>query len=420
MNGRWNTDAVTKAGRVVAMSVPTPRRIPRRAKCGTVHGRCSFQESECCRRIVSRSAEPLPAFAASYSSRTVFGTPTKTSPPVGGTSFRMPLPVVVLPQPLPPTRQKIPPRPTSRSTPSTARTYSGVAFRNASKNPRRFSNQTRKSRRTRYGSRATSRRLLRRRGGGVQVACGEVVRSDRVEAGFLVDAQLPRILAPRMEAAPERRIDQRRQEARDVRRQRLRALDVRERADQVLRVRMLRVLVDVPDAPALHDLSGIHDRHRIARLRHHAEVVRDQDHREVELPLEALEEFEDLRLDHDVERGHRLVRDHDPRVAREGHRDHHALPHAAGELVRVLPGALAVDPDEFEELAAALPRDFFVALVGEAEALAFPQREVDAVDRPHRPLLRLEMRLEALHGQERHLTAPRDGSADVGNPFFGA
>src|SRR2546428_122882 len=39
MNGRWNTDAVTKAGRVVAMSVPTPRRIPRRAKCGTVHGR---------------------------------------------------------------------------------------------------------------------------------------------------------------------------------------------------------------------------------------------------------------------------------------------------------------------------------------------------------------------------------------------
>src|SRR2546428_1663178 len=499
MNGRWNTDAVTKAGRVVAMSVPTPRRIPRRAKCGPVHGRCSFQESECCRRIVSRSAEPLPAFAASYSSRTVFGTPTKTSPPVGGTSFRIPLPVVVLPQPLSPTRQKISPRPTSRSIPSTARTYSGVAFRNASKNPRRFSNQTRKSRRTRYGSRATSRRLLRRRR-RVQVACGEVGRSDPIEAGFLVDAQLPRILAPRIETAPERRIDQRRQEARDVRRQRLRALDVRERADQVLRVRMLRVLVDVPDAPALHDLSGIHDRHRIARLRHHAEVVRDQDHREVELPLEALEEFEDLRLDHDVERGHRLVRDHDPRVAREGHRDHHALPHAAGELVRVLPGTLSVDAEEFEKLADALHRGFFVHLVvdddrlrdlvsdplhriqgvhraleddrdvlpsdpaeltlrdlrevipdvidrpvddlpvrreeahdrqgrrclaaaalpREPEALALSQGEVDAVDRADGPLLRLEMSLEALHRQERHVTAPRDGSDELGNPFFGA
>src|SRR2546426_11200261 len=127
----------------------------------------------------------------------------------------MPLPVVVLPQPLSPTRQKISPRPTSRSIPSTARTYSGVAFRNASKNPRRFSNQTRKSRRTRYGSRATSRRLLRRRGGGVQGACGEVVRSDRVEAGVLVDAQLPRLLAPRMGTAPERRDYQRRPEGRD-------------------------------------------------------------------------------------------------------------------------------------------------------------------------------------------------------------
>src|SRR3989454_11579461 len=234
------------------MSVPTARRIPKRTNCGMVHGRCSFQESECCRRMVSKSAEPVPAFAASYSSRTVFGTSTKTSPPVGGTSCRIPWRVVVLPQPLSPTRQKISPRPTSRSIPSTARTYSGVAFRNASKNPRRFSNQTRKSRRTRYGSRATSRRLLRRRR-RVQVACGEVVRPDRIEAGFLVDAQLPRILAPRMEAAPERRIDQRRQESRDVRRQRLRALDVRERDDQVLRVRMLRGLVDVPDPPALHD-----------------------------------------------------------------------------------------------------------------------------------------------------------------------
>src|SRR2546427_11542200 len=226
MNGRWKTDAVTKAGRVVAMSVPTLRRIPRRAKCGTVHGRCSFQESECCRRIVSRSAEPLPAFAASYSSRTVFGTPTKTSPPVGGTSFRIPLPVVVLPQPLSPTRQKISPRPTSRSIPSTARTYSGVAFRSASKNPRLFSNQTRKSRRTRYGSPATSRRLLRRRGGGVQVACGGVVRPDRNEAGILVDAQLPRILAPPLGAAPERRVYRRKEQARDVSPQRAGAPEV--------------------------------------------------------------------------------------------------------------------------------------------------------------------------------------------------
>src|SRR5437867_10880260 len=268
------------------------RSTANRIKCGRVHGRVSRHEREYFRRIPSTSGPAPLDFATSYRRRTSCDTPTNTSPPVGSTSRRIPFPVVVLPQPLSPTRQKISPRPTSRSTPSTARTYSGVAFRNASKNPRRFSNQTRKSLRTRYGSRATSRRLLRRRGRGVQVACGEVVRSDRVETGFLVDAQLPGVLAPGMEAAPEGRVDQRRQEARDVRRQGLRALDVRERADQILRVRMLRVLVDVPDAPAFHDLPGIRSEERIARLCHHAEVVRDEDHREVELPLQALEEFE--------------------------------------------------------------------------------------------------------------------------------
>src|SRR5207247_10396769 len=145
-----------------------------------------------------------------------FGTPTKTSPPVGGTSFRIPLPVVVFPHPLSPTRQKISPLPTSRSTPSTARTYSGVAFRSASRNPRRFSNHTRKSRRTRYGSRANSHRLLRRRSRGVQVAGGEMAFSHRVEPRLLVDAQLPRVLASRVEAARDRRGDARQEAARSI------------------------------------------------------------------------------------------------------------------------------------------------------------------------------------------------------------
>src|SRR5207249_3164 len=295
MKGRWNTAAVTKAGTVVAMSVPTARRIPRRTKCGMVHDRCSFQESECCRRMVSKSADPVPAFAASYSSRTFFGTPTNTSPPVGGTSLRIPLPVVVLPQPLSPTRQKISPLPTSRSTPSTARTYSGLALRNAARNPRRFSNQTRKSRRTKYGSRATSRRLLRRRRRGVQVARREVALAHRIESRLLIDAQLPGVLA-------------------------------------------------------------------------------------------SLEEFEDLRLDHDVQRGHRFVRDHDPRIACEGHGDHDPLPHAAGELVRVLLGALAVDADEFKQLADALHRGFFVHLVVDDDRLRDlvpdPLHRIQGVHRP--------------------------------------
>ena len=42
------------------------------------------------------------------------------------------------------------------------------------------------------------------------------------------------------------------------------------------------------------------------------------------------------RLDGDVERGRRLVRDDEPRPAGKGHRDEHALAHAARNLVRVL------------------------------------------------------------------------------------
>src|SRR2546427_1049034 len=258
MKGRWNTDAETNAGNAVAIRPATATTIPRRTKCGTVQGRFSFQERECCRRIVSRSAGLRPAFAASYSSRTFLGTPTKPPPRAGGTSRRIPLPVVVLPHPLSPTRQKISPLPTSRSTPSTARTYSGVALRNAARNPRRFSNQTRKSRRTKYGSRATSRRLLRRRRRGVQVARREVALAHRVEARFLVDAERPRVLASRMEAAADRRVDQGGQEAGGIRRQGLRALDVRERPDQGFRGRGFRGLVKIPHAPPPHDPPRVH------------------------------------------------------------------------------------------------------------------------------------------------------------------
>ena len=64
------------------------------------------------------------------------------------------------------------------------------------------------------------------------------------------------------------------------------------------------------------------------------------------------QELEDLRLDRDVERRRRLVGDQQLRLAGERHRDHHALAHAARELVRVVlqPYARARDPDLVEQL----------------------------------------------------------------------
>ena len=62
----------------------------------------------------------------------------------------------------------------------------------------------------------------------------------------------------------------------------------------------------------------------------------DQHHRHAEAVLHVLQQIEDLRLDGDVERGGRLVGDDEFRLAGQRHRDHDALAHAAGELVRVI------------------------------------------------------------------------------------
>ena len=56
------------------------------------------------------------------------------------------------------------------------------------------------------------------------------------------------------------------------------------------------------------------------------------------LCLQRLQQIEDLGLDRHVERGGGLVGDQQDRVAGKCHRDRGTLAHAAGELVRVLPG----------------------------------------------------------------------------------
>jgi len=70
------------------------------------------------------------------------------------------------------------------------------------------------------------------------------------------------------------------------------------------------------------------------------------------LLAQASQQVHDFLLDGDVERRGRLVGDEDARVAGQGHGDHRALLHAAGEFVRVLVRDLArvVDMDFFEGL----------------------------------------------------------------------
>ena len=99
-----------------------------------------------------------------------------------------------------------------------------------------------------------------------------------------------------------------------------------------------------------------------------------------------LEHVEHLRLDRHVERRRRLVGDQQRRLVRDRHRDHRPLPHAAGELVRVLVArALAGlrDADDLEQLDAACRRA--ASFVGEvccssASAIWSPTRNTGFSD----------------------------------------
>ena len=82
----------------------------------------------------------------------------------------------------------------------------------------------------------------------------------------------------------------------------------------------------------LHDSSEIHHRHPVADLRHHAQVVGDQDNGGVVLVLQFIHQFEDLGLDRHVQSRGGLVRNQNLGVAGQAHGDHHPLEHTAGQL----------------------------------------------------------------------------------------
>ena len=85
-----------------------------------------------------------------------------------------------------------------------------------------------------------------------------------------------------------------------------------------------------------------------------------------------LHQFEDLRLDGDVERGGRLVGDDQLRIAGQSDRDHHALAHAAGKLMRILLEPLLGIGDADQ------PQQFGGARVG--VLLVHPEMELQRLD----------------------------------------
>jgi len=91
----------------------------------------------------------------------------------------------------------------------------------------------------------------------------------------------------------------------------------------------------------------------VADLRGDPQVVGDEEQRNAEPLLDLVEQFQNLCLDRDVERGDRFVGDEHRGVERERARNRDALTLAAGELMRIARHGIGWQPDEFEQLAGA-------------------------------------------------------------------
>ena len=138
------------------------------------------------------------------------------------------------------------------------------------------------------------------------------------------------------------------------------------------------------DLADLGDAAGVHHGDAIRRLGDHAHVVGDQHHRGAVPAGQILQDRNDLRLDRNVERGRRLIGDHQRRLGAERERDHDALAHAAGEFVRIAVEALLgrgktdLGQPRDRPLLRLLPPEGLMRQDRLGELIADPQQRVEA------------------------------------------
>ena len=92
---------------------------------------------------------------------------------------------------------------------------------------------------------------------------------------------------------------------------------------------------DLAGRALFDDETALHHRNTVADLGRDPQIVRDKEHREVELAAHLVQQLQHLVLHRDVQRRDRLVADQEFRLHGQRTRNADALALAAGELVRV-------------------------------------------------------------------------------------
>ena len=123
---------------------------------------------------------------------------------------------------------------------------------------------------------------------------------------------------------------------------------LRDGLHQALRIRVLRIREDLPRIRFLYDLTKVHDDHAVTGFQYDGQIMRDENDARARLLFQLRDEAQDLRLNGHIEGGRRLVRNQHGGFTDQSDRDHDALAHAAGQLVRILGKALFIggDPDQ--------------------------------------------------------------------------
>lgn len=101
----------------------------------------------------------------------------------------------------------------------------------------------------------------------------------------------------------------------------------------------------------LDDGAQIHHRHHVADMRHHAEIVTDEQDGQAQFVTQRLQQVQDVGLDGNVQGRHALVGHHEARTGNQGAGDGDALALPPREGMRVAAQMLQVEPAAGRHLA---------------------------------------------------------------------